>query len=147
MNIGKHRAKVISHVFGRSPKKGTPGIDVNFQILSGDSEGETIRWTGYLTGKTAERTITALRTCGWVGKDLRRLTVDGFGSEEVEIVIGIEENRENGKSYFRVQWVNPLSNLEVLDDAAIAGLNEEWAHLIDPEAVQRDAFGRDDIPF
>ena len=65
--------------------------------------GETITWYGFFTEKTEDRTLEALRHCGWEGDDLSDLR--GITSNEVYVVIEHETNDE-GETHARVRWVN-----------------------------------------
>ncbi len=106
VSIGKHRAVLIggAATLTASQKKGTEGVAGEFQITQGEEKGETVPWTSWLTDKTSERTLQALRACGWKGNDLTDLT--GL-NQEVTIVVEHEEN--DGKTYAKVRFVNALA--------------------------------------
>lgn len=106
-------------VLGESRNKGTPFIECMFQISGGEHQGQQVRWTSYFhetpdrRGKTgAERTLDAMRLCGWDGDDLSEF-VDGelHGLDAREVAITVEhqtyvtqEGEERTKAV--VQWVN-----------------------------------------
>src|SRR5258708_5207159 len=110
---GKYTAKATGEVvLGKSANKGTPFIEFYFQVTKGELEGKSVRYTGYFTDNTAERTIDSLRTCGWSGNDLvafRDGKLHGMDSKEVEIVVSLEEfvnDKGEKKMSARVAWVN-----------------------------------------
>jgi len=111
---GAYRAVPVSAVLGRADT-GKEQICVQFQVATDDGPTETITWYGYFTDATFERTIEALRYCGWRGNDLleflsgRQLPA-GF-DQEVQIVI--ESQEYNGKWSPRVRWVNSGSGIGV----------------------------------
>lgn len=66
-----------------------------------------ITWFGFLTEKTWERTIEALRHLGWTGDDLSELpalAASGALGNQVELVIDHEEYK--GEWSAKVRWVN-----------------------------------------
>ena len=113
---GTYKARATAVLLTKSSQKGTPLIQVNFQIQDeGEFHGETIRWDGYLTEKTAERTLESLGYCGWKGDDISVFTkegvLDGCDLNDVSIVVEMEpyegtDEKYVGKSFPRVQWVN-----------------------------------------
>lgn len=83
---------------------GTEQIAVEFEVTEeGDYRGERITWFGFFSDKTYERTLEALRHCGWQGDDLRDLT--GIDQNEVELDCS-NETDPKGNVRLRVQWVN-----------------------------------------
>lgn len=100
---GTYRARVKSADFGFT-SKGTEQVQVAFDVLDPDYDGQTVLWWGYFSEKTAERTMQSLRYCGWKGDDVTDLA--GVSDNEVEIVV--EHNEYNGKTSARVAWVNRL---------------------------------------
>jgi hypothetical protein len=102
MNIenGTYRARAVFGQLGET-STGKEQVAVEFELL--DLEGQPrITWFGYFTEKTEQRTIEALRRCGWMGLDLTDLR--GLDSNEVSIVVEAEEY--NGTWTPRVKWVN-----------------------------------------
>lgn len=116
ITAGTYKARATQVLLTKSSQKGTPIIQVNFQIQDeGEHHGETIRWDGYLTEKTAERTFESLQYCGWTGDDISVFTKEGVlqgcDLNEVSLVVEMEAYKGNdekyqGKSFPRVQWVN-----------------------------------------
>ena len=56
MQVGKHTAVVAQLDLGEAGT-GTPQMCVRFKITEGECKDEEITWYGYLTEKTAKRTI------------------------------------------------------------------------------------------
>lgn len=100
---GTYRARVKSADFGFT-SKGTEQVQVVFDVLDPDYDGETVMWWGYFSEKTAERTMQSLRYCGWKGDDVTDLK--GISDNEVEVVV--EHNTYEGKTNARVAWVNRI---------------------------------------
>ncbi len=110
---GTYRAKASGNcVLGTSKNKGTPYLEFYFQILDGENKGGRVRWTGYFTENTSERSIQSLQVCGWQGEDLSDFEdgeLHGLDACDVEIVVELEEYEDqegNTKRSPRVQWVN-----------------------------------------
>lgn len=89
--------------FGVAGEKKTKQVLVQFEILDGPFAGRKVPWWGYFTQNTYERTIEALRACGFKGDDLMGLLSQEL-TNEVQIVTEISEWQ--GKSNARVRWVN-----------------------------------------
>jgi hypothetical protein len=89
------------------------GIDqvvVTFAIREpGEFRGQAIDWVGSFASASEERTLRALRTCGWDGTD--RWDLDGFDRNEVALVIEHEEC--GGVAQACVRWVNRLGAARV----------------------------------
>jgi hypothetical protein len=88
--------------FGES-SAGNPQVIVNFEILDGEYAGRRKTWFGVFTENTTQRTIEALRYCGFKGDDLAAAMSQQL-DQEVQIVIGHEEYQ--GKVSDRIKWVN-----------------------------------------
>jgi hypothetical protein len=101
--MSKVIAKAKRGQLGESKEKKTPRVEVLFEFYADDA-AHTIRWDGYLTDGALDRTLEALRTCGWAGDDLSDLA--GIDTNEVELVI--EQEEYEGKTYDRVKWVNAI---------------------------------------
>jgi hypothetical protein len=99
---------------------GKEQIEVIFEVTAGEHATQRVRWRGFFTEKTFERTIESLRFCGWRGVDLAN--VDNLNESEVQIVVEHEEGQTdgqpNGKKYPRVQWVNRLSSVGLKEQLA-----------------------------
>lgn len=114
ITAGTYKARVSGEcVLGTSKNKGTPFIEFYLQILDGDNKGGLVRWTGYFTEATNERSIRALQICGWQGDDLGEFAdgaLHGLDANEVSIVVEIEtyQDRDSGEDRHRprVAWIN-----------------------------------------
>lgn len=98
---GVYRARAIQAALGQA-STGSTQVAVEFDILTEGMEGQHITWFGYFTDATFERTVEALRTCGWQGDDLSDLA--GVDANEVDIVV--EQEEYNGKVSAKVKWIN-----------------------------------------
>ena len=109
---GTYRARATGAcVLGTSAQKGTPFIEFYFKVSEGDQAGSMVKWTGYFTENTNERTVAALLLCGWQGEDPSDFAdgeLHGLDSNDVDIVVEIEEYEKEGetKRSAKVQWVN-----------------------------------------
>ena len=102
IHAGNYKARAVEYQFGLA-ETGTEQVAVTFEITEeGEFHGHTIVWFGFFTEATAERTVQALRTCGWDGDDLSDLR----GLDRNEVVLVIEHDEYNGKVQARVKWVN-----------------------------------------
>lgn len=116
---GKYKARAVDQVLGTIGEKGTPVIEVMFEIGDGDNKGGRLRWSGWLSEKAAARTIEGLQTCGWRGEDLGEFSdgqLHGLDKNEVEIVVELEEYEDkegNKRTAPRVQWVNKFVGLNI----------------------------------
>jgi|GEM_PF-1281403 len=81
---------------------GKDQVAVLFDISTEGADVKDITWYGYFTEATFERTIEALRHCGWEGDDLSNL--QGLDAHEVDLVI--EDEEYNGSIAPKVQFVN-----------------------------------------
>ncbi len=83
-----------------STSKGTDYVGVTFTV---EGQQEKITWSGWLTDKTVDRTLEALRTMGWEGEEITELATV---NRTVSITVSHEEF--NGETRPRVQWINPV---------------------------------------
>ena len=102
---GKYRAKAKEWLLTEIGANATPAVSVDF--VFSDPELGKIIWDGWLTDAAADRTLEALRYCGWEGTDINDL--QGLDANEVELVI--EQEDYNGRSYPKVKWVNRAGGL------------------------------------
>ena len=115
--VGMWNARAISAALSYA-KTGKEQVVVSFAILDGPGEGQQIRWTGWFTDKTFERTIRSLRYCGWKGDDLSDLSTVG----ELDCQVTVEHESYEGKSHAKVAWVNALGgNLKSMATVDAAG--------------------------
>lgn len=90
-------------------QQGHPMAVVLFDILTEGAAESSLTWRGSFSEAAADRTIEALRHCGFEGDDLTQLT--GLDKNEVELVV--EDEEYEGKTYAKVQWVNKPRSLSV----------------------------------
>lgn len=85
-------------IYGESSNKGTPYARVNLGITDGDKSGKSIYHDLYMTEKTIEKTVRALRALGFVGESFEDF-IGQKPSAEVEFEIVHEEynNRVRAK--------------------------------------------------
>ncbi len=125
---GRYKARATGEVvLGESAKKGTPFIELYFEILEGENKGGQVRWTGYFADGSKKRTVQSLMYCGWSGEDLGEFTdgeLHGLDENEVEIVVALEEyeaTKEDGtaetRTSPRVQWVNRVGGYLNVENA------------------------------
>jgi hypothetical protein len=113
---GKYTARGVEAALCASKDKGTPSVQVVVEITEGPDAGHRLRWDGWLTDLTAQRTMESLRYLGWTGTLLTDLA--GIDANLVQIVVEHEANEKDGKSYPRVQWINKLGGgAKIHDDA------------------------------
>jgi hypothetical protein len=94
----------VSVQFGRSKVKGTLQAAVMFAILDeGSYRGRRLRWMGYFTDDSVDRTIEALRLCGFKGDELSELPRQKL---DQEVSITVEHEEYDGKTRAKVAWVN-----------------------------------------
>ncbi len=142
ITAGTYRARVSGEcVLGTSKEKHTPFIEFYLRILTGENQGGTVKWTGYFTENTNERSIQSLQICGWQGEDVGEFSdgeLHGLDANEVDIVVEIEtyQNRETGeeRSRPRVAWINRpggfLNTDAAMNKAAAAAFGERMRGLV-----------------
>lgn len=67
-------------------------------------DGSYVYWDGWLTGRAWQRTVEALKACGWDGVSIEEM--EGMGTKEVELVL--EEEEYEGTVRTKVKWVNAI---------------------------------------
>ncbi len=111
---GSYKARATKALLAQVGQNKTPAMQVVFQLIDeGPHQGDTIRWDGWLTEKTQDRTIESLGHCGWTGDDLSVFAKDGapmhgMDLNDVELVIEVESYEKEGetKQANKVAWVN-----------------------------------------
>lgn len=158
---GTYRAKALETMIGKSSKKGTPFVGVMFGITAGEFEGQKVKWEGYLTEATAERTLESFQHMGWTGDDVSVFAKpEGIKAltNEVDLVVEMEPSEDGTKHYPKVQWVNrvgsgPKFNGEALNAAEAAAFGQKYRGLaLSLKAKQgttnaTKSVAEDDIPF
>lgn len=90
--------------FGRSKEKLTPQVAVFFALLDeGPYRGRRLLWMGYFTENSTDRTIEALRLCGFKGDDLAALPSQDL---DLEVSVTVENEEYEGKTRAKIAWVN-----------------------------------------
>ena len=117
IQAGKYKARGVAGQLAVA-KTGTEMVQVIVRISEGEYVGEELRWDGFLTEKTDQRTLESLRHLGWKGDMLNEL--DGITENEVQIVVEHEVNEETGKSYPRVQWINKLGGARLKEESKMS---------------------------
>jgi hypothetical protein len=111
MKPGYYLARAVEWKLGVSDN-GKDYIAVKFSIEEGEEVGRQLTWRGFFTEKTRQRTIEALRYCGWEGTDFASL--DGLDRNLVQL--DIDEDEYEGKKHWKVNWVNRLGGLAVKNE-------------------------------
>lgn len=93
--------------FSQSPEKKTDYVLVNLQILDGELEGRVLRWNGFFTKDSVDRTLEQLRLLGLRG-DSVSAAIEGPLDNVVPVTIEEEEYEKDGKKKtgYRVAWIN-----------------------------------------
>lgn len=134
---GTYKAKAFEAMLGRSSERKTPFVGIKFRVIDGEFNGQTVKWEGYLTDKTAERTLESLQHCGWTGDDISVFAtgLNGLDKNEVELQIEMEPgSTDPTKEYPKVQWVNRAGGGakfagEAMDAAAAADFGKKFRGL------------------
>lgn len=80
-------------------------VSADFDVETEDGEVFTVEWRGWLTEKTEDKTIKALRLMGWHGDDIfGDLVADGAMRNEVDVDVRHEEYK--GKTTARIAFIN-----------------------------------------
>lgn len=100
---GTHKAKAAAMQLTKSTQKGTPGLNVQFEVTT-PTGVEKVYWTGWLTEKTKDRTYESMAICGLNPE------TNTFDGTEVEIVVEHEVYEKDGipKKIAKVKWVNKV---------------------------------------
>lgn len=109
MQPGKYLAKVSDYGV-KETKNGNPYIEVWFDV-----EGQgSVRWNGFLTEKTINKTMEQLAYCGLKG-DFSAIADGPIGGaldrdQAVNITVEIQKDKEgNPTKYTQVKWINRAS--------------------------------------
>lgn len=105
---GHYAARAVEGVLSKT-KGGTDQVAVSFELLDEPWTGQRITWYGFLTAKTAERTIESLIYCGWEGDNLADLR----GIDANDVSLEIEHDTYEGQTRAKVKWVNRAGGLAV----------------------------------
>lgn len=140
LSNGKYRAKAGDWALGESGN-GKEQIAVEFELLDPDYSGQHITWYGYFSDGALEFTVKALRTMGWQGDDLLHL----IGLDANEVVLVIENEEYQGKTYAKVKWVNAIGGL-ALKTPMTPAKQQSFAAQMRQRIAALDAFERQGKP-
>lgn len=144
----RYRARAIEGDYGKAGT-GTEQVAILFDL----ENGERLTWYGFLSDKSIDRTLEALKACGV--QDLE--TLAGLGSQEVEVEV--EDDEWDGKPRRRVAFVNALGSgairmKEKLPEGArkafAASMKGKWLAMgggQKPPEPEPETVSDDDIPF
>jgi hypothetical protein len=98
---GRYNARALRARSGVSLKKQTPYIEVEFHVSSLDV---TLRWTGYLTEKTIDKTLEVMQLLEW--NDDHEFKDGSINTNKDVVIVVTREVGTDGKERPRIQWVN-----------------------------------------
>lgn len=85
--------------------KGDDYVSADFEVTDENGESYKVPWRGWLTEKTEDKTIAALRLMGWYGDDIYAgLAQEGALRNVVKLDVKHEEYK--GKVTARVAFIN-----------------------------------------
>jgi hypothetical protein len=142
------RARLVElDQFWKSPKQGTPGVQIMFEVMGGQADaGQRVRFTGWLSEKafmlgkreTTPRaeTLRVLEACGWDRKKVKlsQLTPKHL-QKAVEMVMGTEIG-EDGVARVGPRFVNALKTLQ--RSADVDAGDRDWLDEIGAEGIDVD---------
>lgn len=152
---GTYRAKASGEcVLGTSKNKGTPFLELYFQIIGGENNGGRVRWTTYFTENTNERSIQSCQICGWQGEDLSDFAdggLHGLDANEVDIVVELETYKNDAgeeRTTPKVQWVNRaggfLNTESAMNETTAQAFGEKMRGLVLAMKAKKPAKAADD---
>lgn len=126
IKAGNYFARAIEARFSENQDKRF--VEAIFEITTGEQKGQRLRWKGWLTEKTRDKTIEQLMNAGYRGGALSALA--GLGEREVQLKVEHERGqRDPSKVFARVRWVNPIPGFDHLrptDPHAIDALGADY---------------------
>jgi hypothetical protein len=134
IEAGKYRAKADATTaqWTKSSQKGTRAIEMMFVVEPGENcAGERVKWTGYFTQSTQERTVESMQYAGCTFASGKITDLAGLGSQVVQIVVEIEVSQSGAPKGPRVAWVNDANaGGKPMDDADLSGFEAEMAGVL-----------------
>jgi hypothetical protein len=104
---GTYYARPKSWQLGKSATKGTPQVEVLFEITSAEAAGQRLPWYGYLTPDALKYTVRVLDLIGFTGNDIDAIGTDAMPAPaDVEVSLEIAPETYNGKTRSKIQFVN-----------------------------------------
>ena len=128
---GREGAQII---FGESPQKGTPYARVYLGITDGEHAGRSIPHDLYLTDKTIEKTVKALRALGFKGESFADFTGQ-TPSEGVQFEIVHEEYKGNVRA--KVKWIGVAP--KVLAPSELDALSDKFSEVLTAAVAPEDS--------
>ena len=109
---GIYRGRALEADYKISSKKETQFVEIKCEITaSGEYKGRRLECDCWFnTEENAKRVLQTLKFCGWDGVD--PIALNGFGSQEVDLVVDLEEPKpkEDGTGMYparnRVSFIN-----------------------------------------
>lgn len=134
--------EVANWTAGKSAKSGTPYIDLGLLTPKGET-----RWRGFLTEKTAQKTLDVLMVLGFKGDD-----ASDFVSRKTDlftvprgVTVTVKAEVYEGKTYYKAEWVNAARKENLADVAAV--LKEAGFDAMLMKAKRNRTESLDEIPF
>lgn len=100
---GKYKARAVRGGMGES-RNGTPQIGIEFAYEQ-DGVEQKIWWIGFLTEKALKHTLEKLAVVEFTGDDA---FPEGAINTTKEVEIVIEEQVYEGKTQYKVAWINEV---------------------------------------
>lgn len=126
-------------IYGESSQKGTPYARVNLGVTDGDKAGKSIYHDLYMTEKTIEKTVRALRALGFVGESFEDF-IGQKPSAEVEFEIVHEEY--NSRVRAKVNRIGKPQKKLTSDE--LGALSDKYSGLLTATAPPEDSGNPDD---
>ena len=101
---------------GKSSQSGTPYLELVLTTPKGD-----VKYRGYLTDKTAQKTLDSLMALGFKGDDASDFATKKTGLFAVPkgVTVSVEAESYEGKVYFKAKWINAPKKKDLADVAAV----------------------------
>lgn len=125
--------------FGESSNKGTPYIRVNLGITEGDRAGESIYHDLYLTEKTIEKTVKALRCLGFTGDQFAAFVTQ---APKTSVQFEIVHESYNDKVRAKVKWIGVAP--KVLQASELDALSDKFSTLLTATTTPLDSGNPED---
>lgn len=119
---GRYKAKPSDWKITKIGKNETPCIQVAMQV---QVENETVElvWTGFFTDKARTRAVEALKLMGLTKENQVNLAKGTIGKSldvTKEVIVVVDHEVLNGKTYPRIKWINPVSNFSKMSPPSVS---------------------------
>jgi hypothetical protein len=132
---GEFKARPVFAALGKATT-GTDQVEIAFAIYDEDSPVFERSAYIYLSPAAFDRSIAALRTCGWTGDDLSDLSSIGKDPDSSPFVqLVVKEEKYNGKDKVKIAFVNPWRERKPMDAAA----SKDFAEVMRAKVKEADA--------